>query len=151
MPGNDNLVKIVIVSNDHILLDYLENILDPRMFVLETINPNPKSIAGIRKVNPDIFVIDSTDSGVDVLSTCRNIRNYCGIPILVLAADHKSDLVEQVLDAGADEFLIRPISGKILVAHLNTLTRRARAETDAALSIANGCDDKNQQARLLAY
>ena len=151
MPGNDNLVKIVVVSNDLIMPDFLENMLDPQRFVLETVNPNPKSIARIRKVYPDIVVVDSTESEGDISRICLNIRNYSGTPILVLIADHKPELVEQILDAGADDILIKPVSGSILVAYLNTLTRRARAENYAALSIVNGDDGKGQQARLLTY
>ena len=151
MPGNSNIVKIVVVSNDQIMSGWLENMLDPNRFVLETINPNPKTISRIRKENPDIYVVDSSVTGDDILSTCETIRHYSGTPILVLAANHEPELVEQVLDAGADEFLIKPVSGNILTAYLNTLTRRSRAEKDAALSIAKGEDDNGQPARLSAY
>ena len=151
MLGNEYPVKIIVVSDDNLMLDLLENMLDPHRFVLETIDSNPKSFAGIRKTSPDVFVVDSKNSGGDVLNICQNIRDYSGMPILVLATHHKPESVEEVLDAGADEFLVKPVSANILVAYLNTLTRRARAEKEAAYSIANGDDGKNQQARLLAY
>jgi DNA-binding response OmpR family regulator len=152
MHGNDNPVKIVVVSNDFIMPDFLENMLDPQRFVLESINSNPESIAGIPKAAPDIFVVDSANSGGDVLETCRKIRDYSEMPILVLATHHKPGLVEQVLDAGADEYLIKPISGNILAAHLNTLTRRARAEKDAAASSITHVDcGRNHRSRLLTY
>lgn len=151
MLGNENLLKIVVVSNDPILHDSMENLLDSSRFFLESVIPNPKSIAGIRKMEPDIFVIDGSDSGGDVLSVCQTIRTYSGKPILVLAANSKPELVEQVLDAGADEYLLKPVSGKILAAYLNNLTRRARAENDAALTLTSGNDGQNQSSRLLAY
>jgi len=55
MVGDDNIVKIVVVSNDPILPESLENVLDSRRYVLETISPNSRSIAEIRKMDPDIF------------------------------------------------------------------------------------------------
>jgi DNA-binding response OmpR family regulator len=125
--------------------------LDPQRFSLQRINPNPRSIAEIRKVDPDIFVVDGSGSDEQVLVTCHNIRNYSGTPILVLAADYKPEFVEQVLDTGADEYLIRPVSESILAAYLNTLTRRARAEKDAALSFVNPNNERGHQGRLLTY
>jgi DNA-binding response OmpR family regulator len=85
------------------------------------------------------------------LNICLNIRKYSGLPILVLSVNHGPELVERVLGAGADEFLIKPVSGSILKAYINNLTRRARAENEAALTIVNGNDGKNQPSRLLAY
>ena len=151
MIGNENLVKIVVVSNDLILHDSMENLLDSNRFFLVPVIPNPKSIAGIRKMDTDIFVIDGTDSGGDVLSVCQTIRTYSGKPILVLAANSNPELVEQVLDAGADEYILKPVSGKILAAYLNNLTRRERAENEAAITLTSGSDGQNQSSRLLAY
>jgi DNA-binding response OmpR family regulator len=151
MLGDENIMKVVLVTEDLLLPDYLENLLDSHRFVLETVNPNPMSIAGVDDAPPDVFVIDSMNSGGDVIKLCQNIRYHGRTPILVLATNHKPDLVEKILDAGADEFLTKPVSGNILSAYLNNLTRRARAEKAAALSTDNGEKRKGQQARLLTY
>ena len=151
MVCDENFVKIVVVSDDPILPDCLENMLDPGKFALETIKPNSRLIEETHNSPPDVFIVDSMNSGGDILGLCADIR-FCGrTPILVLATNHKPELVEQILDAGADEFLTKPVSGNILTAYLNTLTRRVRAEKDAALSIEYGENGKEQQARLLAY
>ena len=146
---NDNPVKIIIVGNNPLMPDFLESMLDPRKFTLDTVNSN--AITDIRKTSPDVFLVDDLYSDHGILSICENIRYYSGVPILVLVADQKPGLVEQVLDAGADDFLVKPISGSILVAHLNTLARRARAEKEAALSIVNGEKDESNKVGLLSY
>ena len=151
MLGNEEIVKIIVVSKDLVLHDSMEHILDSDKYSLKPIIPNHKSIAGVRNLDPDIFVIDGTDSGENVLSVCQTIRTYSGKPILVLAANSKPELVEKVLDAGADEFLLKPVSGKILTAYLNNLTRRARAENDAALILTSGNNSQTQSSRLLTY
>lgn len=151
MLSNDKTVKIIIVGKNPLLPDFLESMLDSRKFVLETVNSNPDAIADIRKISPDVFLVDDTNSSQDVLSICENIRHYSGMPILVLAADQKPGLVEKVLDAGADDFLVKPVSGSMLVAHLKTLARRARAEKEAALSIVNGESDELNKVGLLSY
>jgi len=148
---NEKQVKIIVVGNNQLLPDFLESVLDPLKFVLETVNSTSKAIANIRKSSPDVFLVDDMNSDQDVWSICENIRNYSGMPILVLAADQKPGLVEKVLDAGADDFLVKPVSGGILVAHINTLARRARAEKEAALSIVNGDKDEPNKIGLLSY
>ena len=151
MLGNEEIVKIIVVSKDLVLHDSMEHILDSDKYSLKPIIPNHKSIAGVRNLDPDIFVIDGTDSGEKVLNVCQTIRTYSGKPILVLAANSKPEIVEKVLDAGADEFLLKPVSGKILAAYLNNLTRRERAENDAALILTSGNDGQTQSSRLLTY
>jgi DNA-binding response OmpR family regulator len=151
MLGNEKNVRIIVVSKDLVLHDSMEHMLDSDRFCLKPVGPNQKSIAGVRNIDADIFVIDGSDSGENVLSVCQTIRTYSGKPILVLAANTKPELVKKVLDAGADEFLVKPVSGKILAAYLNNLTRRARAENDAALTLTSNNDEQNQSSRLLAY
>ena len=151
MLGDEKIVKIIVVSKDLVLHDSMEHMLDSDKYSLIPVVPNHKSIAGVRKLNPDIFVIDGTESGDNVLSVCQTIRTYSGKPILVLAANTKPELVEKVLDSGADEFLLKPVSGKILAAYLNNLSRRERAENDAALILTSGNDEQPQSTRLLTY
>jgi DNA-binding response OmpR family regulator len=154
MLGNEKIekiVKIIVVSKDLVLHDSMEHMLDSEKYILKPVVPNPKSIARVRNNDPDIFIIDGSDPGEKVLSICQTIRTYSGKPILVLAANSRPELVEKVLDAGADEFLLKPVSGKILAAYLNNLIRRARAENDAALILVSGNDGQTQSSRLLTY
>jgi DNA-binding response OmpR family regulator len=151
MLGTENPIKIIVISPDLLMMEFLQSILDSEKFVVETINPAKESITSIRKTNPDLFIIDDSDSGESILSTCQMIRQYSGMPIMVLSSQRKSGLLEQTLDAGADEFLIKPIPGSVLTAHLNTLARRALAEKEAALSIVNGDKENPNHLGLLAY
>ena len=150
MLDNETPMKILFIGNGSMMPDFLSESLDPRRFVMETINITPEWTSGIRKADPDLFVVDDHNSGMDVMSICQNIRQYSMMPILVLAPNHKAGMVEQVLDAGADEYLIKPVSSNILVAYLRTLTRRARAERKAALSLANGERKQPVQLGLLS-
>jgi DNA-binding response OmpR family regulator len=143
-------MKIFFIGSDSVIPDFLSASLDSREFVLETINIAPEWTSGIRKADPDLFVVDDHNSGMDVASICQNIRQYSMMPILVLAPNHKSGMVEHVLDAGADEYLIKPVSGNILAAHLKTLARRARAEKISALSLVKDDRDKNGFIGLLS-
>jgi len=62
---------------------------------------------------------------------CRAIREFTRVPILVLTAMTKPGAVAQALNEGADDYLIKPVSAGVLVAHLNNLIRRAHGENGA--------------------
>ena len=106
---------------------------------LEACNFNVFStdIGGVGKIlinDPDVFVIDLTITGDEGWRICREIRSLSKMPILVLSLIDKPGMVEHTLDAGADEYLLKPIAPNLLVARINTLVRRARAEKIALLS-----------------
>jgi DNA-binding response OmpR family regulator len=61
----------------------------------------------------------------------KAIRGFSSVPILVLSAVSKPEMVAKALDEGADEYLIKPMPSSVLVAHLKRLARRARAEVVA--------------------
>jgi DNA-binding response OmpR family regulator len=64
--------------------------------------------------------------GMDGRQVCKAIRQFSEIPILVLSALSKPETVARVLDEGADDYLIKPVSSDTLIAHLNSLIRRTQ-------------------------
>ena len=56
---------------------------------------------------------------------CEKIRAFSKIPILVLSAINDPAMVAKVLDAGADDFIVKPVPSAVLIARLNMLLRRS--------------------------
>ena len=56
---------------------------------------------------------------------CEKIRAFSKIPILVLSAINDPATVAKVLDAGADDFIVKPVPSAVLIARLNMLLRRS--------------------------
>jgi two-component system response regulator ResD len=61
---------------------------------------------------------------------CRKLREFSQAPILVLATVSDPNSIAHWLDAGADDYLTRPFSSEMLVAHLQKLTRRTKLIQD---------------------
>jgi OmpR family two-component system response regulator YxdJ len=57
---------------------------------------------------------------------CRQIRSVSRAPILVLSTQSKPEMVVQALDDGADDYLLKPMQGAVLIAHLKKLARRSQ-------------------------
>ena len=56
----------------------------------------------------------------------KAVREFSKVPILILSALDSPGLVAAALDAGADDYLIKPVPSNVLVAHINNLVRRNR-------------------------
>jgi DNA-binding response OmpR family regulator len=92
-----------------------------------TSNSGPDGINQIHRKSPDIIILDLMMPEMDGYEVCQQIRSFSTVPILVLSALDMPGVVSKALDAGADDYLIKPVTSSILVAHLNNLLRRANA------------------------
>ncbi len=69
--------------------------------------------------------------GMDGWQVCTEVRAFSDVPILILSALDSPGMVASALDAGADDYLVKPVPSGVLLAHLNNLNRRAIAEKKA--------------------
>ena len=76
---------------------------------------------------PDLVVLDLMLPGKDGLTICRELRSRNDVPILILTA--RGDAVDQVLGLGlgADDYVVKPVEPRVLLARIEALLRRARA------------------------
>ena len=87
--------------------------------------------------HPDLVILDWMLPGMDGLEVCRQIRQAGNIPVLMLTAkDTVQDRI-QGLDAGADDYMIKPFDLDELLARLRALLRRAQPDRSNALSFAD--------------
>ncbi len=68
---------------------------------------------------------------MDGWEVCKAIREFSNLPILILSALDNPGMVAAALDAGADDYLIKPVPSGVLIAHINNLLRRSRLEAGA--------------------
>ena len=85
-------------------------------------------IDGIRKIQAekiDIILIDITHSNSSSEDLCKQIRSFSRVPILILSPLDSPGMIAETLDAGADDYLIRPVSSRVLMVHIDKLIRRS--------------------------
>ncbi len=95
-----------------------------------------QALAGGGIGSPDIIIADPFAPGFSGLSLCRKLRNYTTAPILILSWSYCERDVVAALQAGADEYLAKPVSSTELAARLRALVRRAdnhRQQQNSAL------------------
>ena len=80
---------------------------------------------------PDLVVLDLMLPGRDGLTVCRELRSRNDVPILILTA--RGDAVDQVLGLGlgADDYVVKPVEPRVLLARIEALLRRTRSPATA--------------------
>ncbi len=133
LPTGHNLTtKILVLDYDNTLSDLLNLALEPMLFKIIPVHNSNDLLSELKGDKPDVLVVDPAINGVEAWEVCQEVRKYSRVPILALSAINKPGIVARALDSGVDDYLIKPIQAKVLVAHLNRLTRRARAEMQAS-------------------
>jgi DNA-binding response OmpR family regulator len=129
--------KILIVDDDSDTTDLLKIILEPNDYEVKVANTGKLGFDMAHNLNPDMMMVDLMIPDMDGLKVCREVRQFSNMPILILSAVSRPNIAEEVLNSGADDFLVKPMSSSMLIASLNRLARRARAEHKAQLSNGN--------------
>ncbi len=124
--------KVLVIDDDSAMTDLLKLMLKQARFDVVATNSGVEGIDVARRQEPNVIILDLLMPGEDGWQICKSIREFSQVPILVLSALNNPGLAIRALDGGADDFLIKPVSTGVLIAHLNKLTRRARAEIEAS-------------------
>lgn len=124
--NNSSVKKILLVEDDHQLSDLVTDFLTSEGFHVKQEFRGDTVAKRVKLFNPDLIVLDIMLPGKDGFSVCRDLRpSYTG-PILMLTA--KSTDFDQVLglEIGADDYVIKPVEPRVLLARINALLRRGK-------------------------
>ena len=128
---------ILVVDDDAPIRRMLARTLEAEGYAVEAAADGGAALAAVERSVPDLLVVDVTMPGVDGLALCRRLRSKgLAVPILLLTArDAVADRVAG-LDAGADDYLVKPFAAEELLARVRALLRRGR-EPDDLLAFAD--------------
>jgi DNA-binding response OmpR family regulator len=115
---------VLTVDDDNAITELLAMLLRTHGYEVLTANNGEEAIKFIKEKNPHVVVLDLMMPGMDGWQVCKRVRAFSNVPIVILSALDDPSLIASALDAGADDYLVKPVSSSILVAHLNRLIRR---------------------------
>ena len=118
---------VLVIDDDTAITDLLSIILRSHGFDVLTANSSEDGLRLLKAKSPDVTTVDLMMPDLDGLELCKRIRTFSRIPILVLSVVNDPAMVASVLDAGADDFIVKPVPSTVLIAHLNKLVRRSPA------------------------
>jgi len=132
-------VKILVVDDERAVRDSLRRALELQGYEVDLAADGAEALARLNaNGQPDAIVLDILMPEVDGLEVCRRLRRAGNsVPVLMLTArDAVGDRVEG-LDAGADDYLVKPFALEELLARVRALLRRGAASVDGVLRFAD--------------
>lgn len=119
-------IKVLIIDDDIEMTEMLKIILISENFEVITTNHSPTGVALAQDHQPDVIVLDLLMPEMDGWEVCESVRKFSQVPILILSAVSKPGMAVRALDAGADDYLLKPMTTSVLIAHIRKLARRMR-------------------------
>ena len=118
------MTKITLVEDDNKFSSLVKTYLEKHGFEIEIIEDGSLAPQSILSQQPDLIILDLMLPGKDGLSICREIRpHYKGKIIFLTASEDDIDHVAGV-ELGADDFIVKPIQPRVLLARIRMLLRR---------------------------
>lgn len=130
--------KILIIEDEEPILQFLRRGLVYEGYRVLTAVNGTEGLHLARDNNPDLVILDwmlpEIEQGLDGLEVCRRLRAVSDLPIIMLTA--KESVSDRVLglDAGADDYLVKPFALNELLARIRALVRRSTTESPEALT-----------------
>lgn len=121
--------RVLIVDDEKDLALILKDYLEKDDIKCEVAFSGQQAYDVFKTFKPTLVVLDIMLPDDDGMEICRKIRNESDIPIIMLSA--KSADIDKILSLGlgADEYLTKPFSPAVVVAHIKALLRRYRAQS----------------------
>jgi two-component system response regulator MprA len=120
--------RVLVIEDEDRILDFLRRGLTYEGYRVDTAGDGPTGMALARETPPDVVILDWMLPGLDGLEVCRRLRAAGDVPILMLTAKEAVSDRVQGLDAGADDYLVKPFEFDELLARIRALLRRAHPE-----------------------
>lgn len=130
--------RILVVDDDPKILSLMRRGLSFAGYTVDLAEDGETALNIARDRAPDLVVLDVMLPGLDGIEVCRRLRaGDASLPILMLTAkDRVPDRVAG-LDAGADDYLVKPFAFDELLARIRALLRRSRPDDEAILRLGD--------------
>jgi two-component system OmpR family response regulator len=117
-------IEVLLIDDDVDLSMMLRTLLRGQDIQIRSVSSGEEGVRSVQDNPPDVVILDLLMPGMDGWQVCENIRSFSDVPILILSALGAPGSVARALDAGADDYLIKPVHASLLATRLRTLVRR---------------------------
>ena len=119
-------LRAMVVEDEKPLAELVGTYLDRSGFEVTVISDGLGAVEAAREIDPDVVVLDLGLPGLDGVEVCRQLRTYSDAYVVMLTA--RTEEVDTLigLSVGADDYMTKPFSPRVLVARIDAMMRRPR-------------------------
>lgn len=135
-----NVKKILIADDEPDIIEIIQYNLLKEGYIVYTAKNGDEAIDKAKKINPDLIILDimmPKKTGIEVCTILRTQAMFKETMVVFLTALSDEETHIKGLEIGADDFISKPISSKVLVSRINALFRRISKEEVKAINIGN--------------
>ena len=121
--------SILVVDDEEDILELVRYNLSKEGFAVTTVASGEQGLAAARAHRPALVILDLMLPGVDGLAVCQELKSdsqTADIPIVMLTAKGDESDIVRGLDLGAEDYILKPFSPRVLLARVKTVLRRQR-------------------------
>ena len=125
--------KILVVDDEPDILELIGYNLGRHNFDMVGVASGEEAFGSVRRWLPALVVLDLMLPGIDGLEVCRRLKNdsrTAAVPVIILSAKGEEADVVIGLELGADDYLTKPFSPRVLMARIKAVLRRQLGEAD---------------------
>lgn len=131
------MAKILVAEDDHHVSDLVKVCLEHERYLVEVVDTGANAISHLRIYPYDLVILDWMLPDMTGVEVCRQFRAHGGSAVvLMMTAKGSVDNKAEGLDAGCDDYIVKPVHPTELLARVRALLRRPKAVLPKVLSLA---------------
>ncbi len=117
--------RILVTQSDRAATPGVTDVLMEQGFEVENVYNTAEALQKVKSEPWDLVILDVRAPQKDSLQACQYVREHTTTPVVILSATGRDEHVVKGLNAGADDYLVKPISARVFLARVYALLRRA--------------------------
>jgi DNA-binding response OmpR family regulator len=118
--------SVLIVDDDVRILRMIDRIMELEGYRVLTASSGEEALGVFNQEAPSLVLLDIMMPDMDGITTCRRIREFSQVPIIMVTAMDSTEEKVEGLDAGADDYVTKPLSSEELAARVRAMLRRKK-------------------------
>lgn len=120
----DDVQKILVVDDEPQITRVMRHILTAHQYSVRTADDGAPALDLFTEWSPELVITDLQMPEMDGLELCRRLRAISDVPIIILSVRNDEKTIVEALDAGADDYVVKPFSTNELLARVRSRLRR---------------------------